>query len=108
MTLDRLIFERAGIVQSALVARHLADWIGAAHRLGHFPTTVEFAEVMGVTERSGWRSRARVRRHFTDAEFRSVVLQAVEQGDAEFRAIEINLQPSRSSASVRASGGALA
>lgn len=101
MTLDRLIFERAGLIQGALVARHLADWIGAASRLGRVPTTVEFAELMGVSERQGWRSRSRIRRHFTDAEFRALVLQASEQSDQEFRSIVVDLRAAVHEPSVR-------
>lgn len=101
MTLDRLIFERAGLIPGALVARHLADWIGAAHRLGHVPTGAEFAQVMGVSERQAWRSRARVRCYFTDAEFRAVVLQASEQSDKEFRAIVVDLPVAVRETSVR-------
>lgn len=91
MTLDELIFERAGLIQGALVARALQDWIGAAAALDSMPTTAGFAELMGLSERQGWRSRARIRRYFTDAEFRSVVLQAAEQADQEFRSITISL-----------------
>jgi hypothetical protein len=102
MTLDRLLFERAGLVQGAVVASQLQHWIGAAVQLGHMPTSAQLADYLGKTERTAERSRASIRRHFTEREFRSIVDQAAAAGyDSEFRSIEISLPASRTARELR-------
>jgi hypothetical protein len=101
VTLDRLIFERAGLIQGAAVATQLQHWIGAAVQLGHMPTSAQLGEYLRKTERTGERSRAIIRRHFTEQEFRSIVDQAAAAGyDVEFRSIEIELPVTRTAGSL--------
>lgn len=49
-----------GVHRGAVAAAHTAQWIIATHDLGHFPTTVEYADYWAVDERTGWRHRAQI------------------------------------------------
>jgi transposase len=102
MTLDRLLFDRAGLVQGAVVATQLQHWIGAAVQLGHMPTSAQLGAYLGKTERTGERSRAVVRRHFTEQEFRAIVEQAAALGyGVEFRSIDVTLPATRTARAMR-------
>ena len=106
MTLDQLLFERAGLLEGARVATQLQHWIGAAVHFGRMPTSAQLGEYLGKTERTGERSRAVVRRHFTEVEFRAIVEQAASYGYGhEFRSIDVGLPVDRE---VRALRGAAA
>jgi hypothetical protein len=102
VTLDRLLFERAGLIQGAVVATQLQDWIGAAIVLGRMPTSAQLAEYVGKSERTAERSRACIRRHFTEQEFRAIVEQAADAGyDAEFRSVDVTLPATRTARGLR-------
>jgi hypothetical protein len=58
----------AGVHRGALTAARVAQWALAADDLGHFPTTVEYAEWWAVDERTAWRHRASIKDVFGDVE----------------------------------------
>jgi hypothetical protein len=70
---DRVVFERVGLVKGAQVALYLGMWIAVARKLGKFPTTVEYAEVAGKSERQAWRQRAKIHAAFPGDEMQELV-----------------------------------
>lgn len=59
---------KLGVHRGALAAAWVAQWAMAADELGHFPTTVEYAECWALSERNAWRHRAAIRDVFGDVE----------------------------------------
>lgn len=50
----------AGVHRGALAASYVARYAMTQHRLGKFPTTVEYANDWAITERSAWNHRAKM------------------------------------------------
>jgi hypothetical protein len=84
VTVEELVFERAGLLKGAWVAAHLGMWVEAAHRLGEFPTTERFAAYVGKSERQAWRYRSAIHDVFPGDEMQAVVMAAAARmGDGQ-------------------------
>jgi hypothetical protein len=59
VTVLEVCVRRLGVHRGAVAAANVAQWALAADSLGHFPTTVEYAEWWAISERTAWRHRAR-------------------------------------------------
>jgi hypothetical protein len=57
-----------GARRGGITAAKIALWAIASVDLGHFATTVEYAEWAAVDERTAWRDRARIVEVFGDVE----------------------------------------
>ena len=47
--------------RGAIAASYVARYAMTMHRLGKFPTAVEYADDWAIDERAAWRHRARIR-----------------------------------------------
>jgi hypothetical protein len=91
VTVEELVFQRAGLMRGGPLALALSSWILVARKLGKFPTVVEVAEVMGKGERTAWRWRARIRRVFDEDEFRAVVMAVAEGSEVGEMPLDVEL-----------------
>jgi hypothetical protein len=76
VTVEEYGFQQAGYRRVLSFLPAFASYIAVAAKLGHFPTAVEYAETLGINERTAWRHRARIRRVLSEDEFRAVVMAA--------------------------------
>lgn len=82
MTVEEVIYKRAGLLRGHLAAVHFQAWVGVAREVGHFPTGDEFAAHHGKSKRQSMRYRAAVRRYLSEDEFRAYVGAAMRhRGD---------------------------
>ena len=59
--------------QGRRVSQYVLQWAITAQDLGHFPTTVEYAEWWAISERQAWRRRAAIHDLFEGDLMREVV-----------------------------------
>jgi beta-phosphoglucomutase-like phosphatase (HAD superfamily) len=81
VTVEEVIFKRAGLLRGSIVAVHFQAWAACARALGHFPTAEEVAAHHGKSERQVWRYRAAIRRSLSEDEFRAYVSEAMKHDD---------------------------
>lgn len=58
VSVHRYCVQKLGVHRGAIAAARAAQWAITTNELGHFPTTVEYAEWWAIDERTGWRHRA--------------------------------------------------
>jgi hypothetical protein len=80
---------RVGPRRGAFLALYVVQWSVVARAIGHFPSLSEYAAWTGDPLRTVEERSSKIRRAFTEDEFRSLVAQlvAVEVVDTSRRAV---------------------